>query len=251
VKTLCMLCGFLLLSQVIHGEEATLQFEQGNQFYRSGEYQKAIQMYEQLLQNGYESPALYYNLGNVYFKIQRFPNAILQYERAKRLSPDDEDVLHNLRLCNLRVIDKIEPVPQLFFIGWWKAFIDLFSSDGWAVMAIISLWFTSVAGTVFIVGRTMVLRRIAFLISAIGIAACVLGFLGTYERSHIEQNTKSAIVFAASVPVKSAPDAQSTDLFVLHEGVKVEFLDAVGEWRKIRLADGKVGWLTNESIEVI
>ncbi|MBI1807845.1 MAG: tetratricopeptide repeat protein [Ignavibacteria bacterium] len=244
---------FIFLSgiQGALAQEAAVQFDHANQLYRNGDYQKAAAMYEQIVKNGYESYALYYNLGNTYFKLKNIPAAILQYERARRLAPHDEDVLYNLRLANLRVIDKIEPLPQLFFIEWWRSIINLFSSSGWAMIAILSLWCATIAGAVVLVNRAGFLQRIMFVSTLIALCICVLAFVGTFQRLHRERDEQTAIVFAPSVSVKSAPDVQSTDLFVLHEGVKVEFLDEVGEWRKIRLADGKVGWLSVSSIEVI
>lgn len=242
---------FLTMTSLLHAQEASLQFEQANQLYRNGDYQKSSQMYEQIIKNGYESPAIYYNLGNSYFKLQNVPAAILNFERAKKLSPNDEDINYNLRLTNLKVIDKIEPVPQLFFINWWQSFINLFSSEDWAVVGIILLWLTAVCCVILYVVRNFILQRIAFIFAVIIFSVSIIAFIGMYQRYQIEQNEQFAIVFSQIVSVKSAPDSQSTDLFVLHEGVKLEFLDAVGEWRKIRLVDGKMGWIETIHLRVI
>jgi len=241
----------LFFLQTSFAQEAVIQFEQANQLYRSGDYVRAASAYEGLISNGYESAALYYNLGNAYFKMDSIPAAILQLERARLLSPRDEDVQYNLRLANLRVIDKIEPIPQLFFLSWWKSFIDMFSADGWGMMAVVSLWCAAAFGVIFMLGRTVTFQRITFLGAVVSLMLCALSFTGTFQRVQRERNVQSAIVFSPSVSVKSAPDPQSTDLFILHEGVKIEFMDAVGEWRKIRLADGKVGWLSVEDVRVI
>jgi tetratricopeptide (TPR) repeat protein len=231
-------------------DEATVQFEQANMAYRDGEYQKAAELYEQIIAQGYESAPLYYNLGNVYFKLNSLPASILSYERAKRLAPNDEDINYNLRLANLRVVDKIEPLPQLFFIAWWEHLMNHHSADQWAIIAIIALWFAVLGGVLLVIGRAL-LRRIASAASVVALGLSVFAFIGVMQRNTIEEVKREAIVFDKSVSVKSAPDRQSTDLFVIHEGVKVELLDSVGEWRKIRLADGKVGWLIAESVESI
>ncbi|MBI1804258.1 MAG: tetratricopeptide repeat protein [Ignavibacteriae bacterium] len=241
----------IVFSQHAFAQEAALQFEQANQFYRGGDYQKAAQLYEQVLKNGYEHFALYYNLGNAYFKLQKIPGAILAYERAKRLVPNDEDIQYNLRLANLRVIDKIEPLPQLFFIQWWNAFLGLFSSSGWALIGIGALWLAVGAGMLFFLLRSVFVQRLAVFGGLLLVIAAALSFISMYQQHRHEQSDRTAIVFAPSVSVKSAPDGQSTDLFVVHEGVKIELLDSVGEWKKIRLADGKVGWMMTESIQVI
>jgi tetratricopeptide (TPR) repeat protein len=241
----------VLLSQTATSQEAVLEFGQANELYRSGDYQKAASSYEKVISNGYESAEVYFNLGNAYFKLQNLPAAILNFERARRLSPRDEDILYNLRLANLRVVDKIEPVPQLFFIAWWKGFVDLASADRWAMLGIVLFWCTALAGCVFLIGRSVILQRISFFVALAALLLAVLAFISMSRRMRIEHDEQSAVVFAATVAVKSAPDAQSTDLFMLHEGVRVEFMDGVGDWRKIRLADGKVGWLLLESVRVI
>lgn len=232
-------------------DEATLQFEQANQAYRSASFADAVKIYERILSTGQENAAVYYNLGNACFKMQNMPAAILSYERALRLSPGDEDIRYNLRLANLRVIDKIEPVPELFFVEWWKGILSFFSSSAWGIIAIASLWCAAVAAALMLVTRSFLVQRGMLVVLLLALCAGALGMTAAFQRAHLEDVGHGAIVFAASVPVKSAPDKQSTDLFVLHEGVKVELLDEVGIWRKIRLADGKVGWLPLEALSVI
>ena len=241
----------LVLVQKSLAEEALVQFEEANQFYRAGDYQKAASAYEQILKNGYESASLYYNLGNAYFKTYNLPSAILYYERALRLSPHDEDVAYNLRLANLRVVDKIEPIPRLFFIEWWRSFVNIFSSGGWVVLGIVGLWCVVFSGAAFMIVHSIVLQRLTLFFAFIFVLVCLFSVIGTYQRIQQEEDTRNAIVFASSVSVKSAPDRQSTDLFVIHDGVKVELLDAIGDWKKIRLADGKVGWMPAESLQII
>lgn len=232
-------------------QEVSVRFEEANTLYRNGDYQKAVTGYEDILKNGFENAAVYYNLGNTYFKLQNIPAAILNYERARRLSPHDEDIVHNLRLANLRVVDKIEPLPQLFLQEWWDALISMFSSDGWARAGIVALWIAVVAGAVFIIGRSNLLQGASLALTFGAFLVYVFSFVGMMHQRHYESNEQQAIVFSPTVSVKSAPDTQSMDLFVLHEGVKVELLDSVGDWRKIRLADGKIGWLQEGNIGVI
>lgn len=241
----------VLLVQSSFADEAALQLEQANQLYRGGDFQKAAVMYEQIVKNGYESAPLYYNLGNAYFKLHNIPASILNYERAKRLAPRDEDISYNLRLCNLRVVDKIEAIPALFFVEWWHGLMNLMSSDSWAMLGIAMLWCAVICGAVFLVSRSLLLRRSMFSLAVICLIAALFSFVGMMQRSHIEQSNQQAIVFSQTVSVKSAPDVQSTDLFVLHGGVKVEVMDNVSGWQKIRLADGKIGWIPTDALQTI
>lgn len=232
-------------------DEASLQFDQANELYRRADYKGAAAAYERILMNGYESAALYFNLGNACFKQQDVAASILNYERALKLAPHDEDIAYNLRLANLRIVDKVDPVPRLFFLEWWDDFVRLFSGDEWAIIAIVALWVAAAAGAAFYLSRAYILQRVLFFGSILLLLAAIISFTTLAQRVQEEDNRKSAIVFQQSVTVKSAPDTQSTDLFVLHEGVKVELLDAVGSWHKIRLSDGKVGWLGREAFQII
>lgn len=245
------LVAIVLLPLTVHAQEESIQFDQANQFYRAGSYDKARKLYEQVLHNGFESAGLYYNLGNACFKLQDYPSAILNYERARRIAPHDDDVAYNLRLANLRVVDRIEPIPRLFLVEWWIAALNLFSADGWAVAVIITLWCAAAAGGVVLIARGVTAQRLGFFVSVFSFLLCLFSVIGSIHRYGVEHGSGEAIVFTPTLSVKSAPDPKSTDLFVLHEGVKVEFLDAVGDWRKIRLADGKLGWLMVTDVQII
>lgn len=247
----CILITLLFVTTLAVAQEVSLQFEQANQSYRSGDFQKSIEMYEMIVKNGYESSALYYNLGNAYFKSNNIPAAILNYERAKRLAPHDEDIAYNLKLANLRVIDKIEPVPQLFFVEWWNGFVHFFSVDGWSKLLIVSLWCMTLAFAAFFLMRRLSFRKISLGWIVVSIALTVLSLVSIRQGYQQLYHQENAIIFSSSVSVKSAPDEQSTDLFVLHEGVRVEVLDSVGNWRKVRLSDGKVGWLLTDTMKTI
>lgn len=246
-----LVIGLLLAALNVYSQEESLQFAQANQAYRSGDFSKAAELYEQIARNGYRHPSLFYNLGNSYYKLKNIPAAILNYERAKRLAPRDEDIAYNLRLANLRIVDKIEPIPQLFFAEWWNAFLGELPSAGWAVVIIAALWLAVVAGSLVVLLRSVVIRRISLAAATLFLLCAVVGIVGATQQLHNEQNTHDAVVFTPSAAVKSAPDEKSTDLFVLHEGVKIELLDSVGDWVKIRLADGKVGWLPLASAVII
>ncbi len=241
----------ICVSSMVFAQEAALQFDQANQLYRNGNYKQAAEIYEQIAKAGYENPMLFYNLGNCYFKLREIPSAILNYERAKRLAPHDEDIAYNLLLANLRITDKIEPLPRLFIDDWWRAAVTSFSSDSWGLIGIISLWSAALGGALVIIVTSYAVQRTAFVISLIAILLTAFSFVAVSQQLHREQNELHGIVFSPTVSIKSAPDEQSTDLFVLHEGVNVELLDSLGEWKKIRLADGKIGWLQSTNVELI
>ena len=242
----------LLFCGKVSAAEIDLRFENANQLYRSGTYDKAAKIYEEILAQGYESPDLYYNLGNCYYKLNNIPAAILQFERARKLKPQDDDIVHNLTLANLRTEDRIEPIPDLFFVNWWRKWTELASADQWALIGLLSLWLAlfMIIG-IFYIYRSLPIRRIFTITALLALLLFGLSFVAAIERHKFQDNHKFAIVFSPSTDVKSAPDEQSTGLFVLHSGVKVELIDRVGDWNKVRLADGKVGWMQSSSFKVI
>lgn len=242
-----------LICSIFEGNTQTANhlFEGANKLYQNKEYEQASVLYDSILKMNVESAELYYNLGNCYYKLNRNASAILNYERALKLSPDDEDILFNLRLANLRIADKIDPIDELFFINWWKQLTGTLSSASWSTVCIILIWLVFLSFTVFIITRYHSIKKISFFI---GLLLCVSSFftlLFAWQQYQSETKNKYAIVFADNAYIKSAPDESSTDLFILHEGIKVEILDQIGEWIKIKIADGNVGWIEKTSVQSI
>lgn len=231
--------------------EPTDLLQEGNQAYIDGNYEKAIEMYSEILDSGYESAALYYNLGNAYFKSNKITNAILNFERAKLLDPNDEEILFNLELAKTFTVDKIEEIPELFLVTWLKAFVHIFKVDTWAIISVVCFVVMLLVLLLYLFSRKYQLKKLSFWLTAVFLTFSV----ATYTCAAIQKNeitrNKTAIIFSPTITLKSSPDKQSTDLFVLHEGTKVEVVDEVGEWREIRLTDGSKGWLKISDIEMI
>lgn len=226
-------------------------FKEGNRYYREQEYFKAISMYDSLVDLGYESTNLYFNLGNAWFKSDSISRAILYYEKAKKLAGNREDIHFNLKLARQRIPDKIEPLPRLFLLRWWDQLLYLTNTRSWALISLAFLWLGFISGSAFIFTKQGSLRRIYFIAGLLFLFLFLTVGLISYSRYRTETGQRNGIVLATSVYVKSAPDESSTDLFVIHEGVKVRVMDQVGEWREIRLADGKVGWIKKRSFRRI
>lgn len=226
-------------------------FDNANEQYKKGEYKSAISTYEKILKSGYDAAEVYYDLGNCYYKLNDVPNSILNYERALRLSPRDEDIIFNLRLANLKVIDKIQSVDQVFFKRWIENISNLYSTDLAAIWTIIFLWISLIILSLFIISGSTLLKRIFFYSGISLLVISIVFLIVTNYRNQTVNSTNSGIIFNPSVYVKSAPNEKSTDLFILHEGTKVKILDTVGSWKKIRLVNNNEGWVKAESLEVI
>ncbi len=226
-------------------------FKKANDHYMKEEFSTAIDIYEDLTEQGYQSAELYYNLGNAYFKSNLIPSAILNFERAKRLAPGDEDINFNLKIANLQTVDKIEVMPAPFFAEWWHGIRSVFSSGMWAGISILAFWLAAAAFIAFLYIRSPGTKKISFTAASALVMITLVCFVFAMQSYDEETNRKEAIVFSESSYVKTSPDEDSTDLVILHEGTKLEVMDELGEWRKIRLADGNVGWILKTDIEII
>jgi len=251
LKTLIIAILFISVPCTIFSQSPDEIFHQGNKFYQDKDYNSAIKLYDSLNKIGYKSINLYFNLGNSYYKLKKYPAAILYYEKAKLLGGIQDDIEHNLNIANLNVVDKIEPLPQLFYIRWWNSFVNFYSSEVWAKISLVLLWISFSMIIVFVFIAKINIRRVSFLLFLIIFLMTIFSTLIANKRYNYETSHDFAIVFTPIVYVKSAPDEESTDQFIIHEGLKVYLMDNIGDWQQIRLADGKVGWLKKDTIEII
>ena len=235
-------------SAVIRAQSPSEFFNRANESYKANQFRAAADDYEKLLSQQYQYAEVYFNLGNCYYKMDSVGKSILNYERGLRLAPEDEDIKYNLRLAKLKSVDAIQPVPQPAFFTWWSGFVNSNSAERWGVYALISIWLSLfiVAVYLFFVKSKLIRTFTAWLLCCS--FACLA--LALHQR---QQHAKSvsAVVMVRSAFVKSAPDAGAGNLFMIHEGTAIQLLDHVGDWNKIRLEDGKIGWLGNENFEKI
>ena len=223
----------------------------GDSAYMENDYISAIEVYETILKKG-EAADLYYNLGNCYYKTDNIAKAILNYERALLLQPGNSDIRANLEVAYSKTIDKVEPVPDIFFISWIKSLINSMSVDAWAAYGIVSFILLIVALYLFIFSKQIVLKKTGFVFGVLLLIITISSNLFAYQQKKRLIERDLAIVMAPSITVRSTPSDSGTSLFVLHEGRKVTIKDnSMKEWKEIRLEDGKVGWVSAEAIEAI
>ena len=248
-QSLVLMLLSLFAGNVLLAQNPQQLYTIGADAYKAKNYQQAIDAYQKLLADGYHTPEVYYNLGNAYYKSDQISQSILNYERALRLSPSDDDIRFNLKLANLKAVDRVVPVPQFFLFAKWNNLVTARSSGSWGIIAVVCVWLALIAFAIYLFVASM--RRVGFYS---GLA--LLFFAGffvylSYTQSQAEYGSNQAILTATNTYIKSAPDASGTDLFIIHEGAKLYILDRVGVWSKIRLADGKVGWLDQKTFTVI
>jgi tetratricopeptide (TPR) repeat protein len=226
-------------------------FEQANNAYKKSEYNAAISLYNSILKTGYEASDVYFNLGNAYYKKKDIANAILNYERAHRLNPGNDDINFNLQLSQTMIVDKINSLPEFIMFKWWRNFSEFLSSNSWAWASILFFILALISVAVYLFTRLRWLKISSFWIATVFTFFSLMSFIHSYQIKSLNESHTYAIVMSASVTLKSSPVDNGNDLFVLHEGTKVTIMDAVGEWLKIKIADGNNGWLKKSDIEEI
>lgn len=239
-----LIAPLLLVAQ----ENNTQLWEKANAFYTTEEYQQAVSIYEQILQNGEVSSKLYFNLGNAYYKTGDFNNAILNYERAKVLAPNDEDIEFNLRIANQFVVTKIEELPQPFFLRWRKSVTDSYPADTWSAISIGAFVLFLIFLGLFIFSKRATFKRVSFWLGILSIVLSGFTYSFANEQKKDIKVRNHAIVFCPRVTVKSSPSESGTDLFLIYEGLKIEVTDSLNTWTEIKLADGNEGWLPDSCI---
>jgi tetratricopeptide (TPR) repeat protein len=219
--------------------------------YNTRQYQEAIAQYEKIIAGGNESYALYYNLGNAYFRNNENAQAILTYEKALKIAPNNEDLKHNIEVVNSKLTDKVEMVPELFYKRWWKLLVNMMDIDILAILNIMLLSLALIFIAIYIAISNIMIRKISFWAGIFLFVLFSIGVLAASQRNHYLNSQHEAIVFTQMVNIKSSPDENSKDIFVLHEGTKVKLLDVVAEWQEIRIANGSIGWIKNSDIRKI
>lgn len=251
MKRILILFALVFLSQSLLADNNKAMIDSANHFYTKGKYEKAIKYYEQVLENGYESAGLYYNLGNAYYKSHKIASAILNYERARLRDPGNEDIKYNLQLARKQITDDIEAIPEFFISKWIRQFIQLFGSDAWAITSMITFVGFLILLALSLFSKRFNLKRTFFWLSLVLMVLSFSTFYFSHKQKQNIVSNEKAIVFSSKVTVKSTPAKSGTDLFVIHEGLKVKILREVGDWYEIKLADGNVGWIQKEDVEEI
>lgn len=241
----------LLIFNCIAFSNPTKDFEKANQLYKQGNYSEAIIKYEALLNSGIESFDLYYNVGNTYYKLGEIGKSILYYEKAYKLDPTDEDLNFNLSIARNKIIDKIDSVPEFFLYTFFNNIRDNLSLNSWAILTLILFLLSIVFLLNILVFRILKSLKISFLLLVITSIIFTISAFFTGAKVFEYYSKDKAIVIEKIVNVKNSPTAKSSDAFIIHEGLKIRIIEKLEDWYKIKLEDGKTGWIKENSIGII
>lgn len=226
-------------------------FEEGNTLYNEGKYAEAIDKYMAILETDTHSAELYYNLGNAHYKLNNIAPSIYYFEKALLLSPNDKDIKNNLAYANNMTIDAIDYVPEVGFSKLIKNISNTFHFDIWAKITVALAFLYVVLVLIYYFSYSSARKRASFVASVICLLSLCTALAFAFHKFTLDKKDNPAIVFAQESKVKTEPNLRSEESFRLHEGTKVQVVDTVDDWKKIRLSDGKTGWMASEDIKML
>ena len=242
---------FVLVTNLSFSQNSENYFKAGNDFYNNGQFEKALDSYFKVLNENYHSAELYFNIGNTYYKLDSIAHSIFYFEKAKKMSPMDRDILNNLGYAENMKIDLIEKLPKSQIENFQIYLFNIFSSNQLGYIIILLLWFFCILFTLYYFIRNSRLKKILFLISSLFFLLTALTFILGTQKSTYDSSLIEAIVFEKQISVNDEPNDRAEVLFNLHEGTKVNILEKLENWLKIKLENGAEGWIKSKGIKQI
>lgn len=227
----------------------TQLFEAANKAYAAGDYEEAIEQYEEILENGETSAGLHYNLGNSYYKLDRIAPSIYHYEKALQLNPGDEDIRNNLGFARKMAIDAIGEEEITGFRGIFDRTTAAFTASGWGWVAIICMLIFVVFFLVYYFSNRTVVKRLLFIGSMFFLVIAISSVIIAATRQNLQQESDYAIVFSEEVEIKNEPSPRAEEAFRLHEGAKVKITENFQDWVEIELPNGSSGWIPQSDVK--
>lgn len=237
--------------QVSAAQSPDSLFVAANELYRQEKYLEALQNYQAIEKQQLESASLYFNMANVYYRSNQVAPAIYYYEKALKLSPNDKDIRFNLEFANRMIIDNIEPLPKNLWQKIMDSIVLRFSFETWSKIAVGLAFIFALLFLLYHFSYSTQKKRVYFITSILSVILVTASLFLAYRNKHYAETMREAIVFSPKADVKSAPTISSEVYFELHEGSKVRILESLDNWKKIRIADGKTGWINTSAIKEI
>ncbi len=241
----------LIFSTFAFAQTADNLFTDANELYKKGNYTEAIELYKKVEGLQVHSDDLYYNLGNSYYKLNKVASSIYYYEKALKINPTNSDVITNLAFAKRMKIDAIEIMPKTIFQKFSNSFIYKLTYNSWAWLAVILSFLGAILFLLYHFSYSSGKKLLYFNTSILSAILLIFAVIFAYKSYDYEVNTKFAVIFKQTTEIKNAPTLNSDTVFELHEGTKVQVLDVIDDWKKIKLPDGKIGWIVADDMKEI
>lgn len=251
ILTLVTLLALVLVFMNVKAQSPDSLFVKANKEYSEANYDSALSLYKQISDSGYVAADLFFNIGNTYFKLNQIAPAILNYERALLLSPNNDDILFNLEMVRTFAVDRIEPLPEFILLTWYKSFRNNFTPTIWVYFSIFFFALSLLLLIFFWFSQKRFIKRLCFSVALFFLFLTVVTATFASQENVKLTSRREAIVMNPVVAVKSSPDETGKDIFILHSGAKVFITKSIGEWEEIKIADGNKGWIRKADIERI
>lgn len=241
--------GIILSSTGLLAQGADEVYKKANLSYENEDYEKAISLYEVLIKMDRVSPEVFYNLGNSFFKLKKIGMAILNYERALRIAPADRDIRLNLKLSQAMTLDKINTPERGFILNIILFLYDILNIN--ELTALVSIFYFIII--LLLILAIFIVRKRKIIFYNVAVFGAVLVILLAFLAVKIQNEcmTKSAIIIAEKVDVRSGPKEDYIVQFSLHEGTKIRIIDQRQDWYSVELSKDLKGWLPKASVEII
>lgn len=226
-------------------------FEAGAAAFAKGDFKNAIKSYEAILAEGKDGEAVYYNLGNSYYKDNQLGKAILNYERALLLNPGDENAMKNLQIAKHKVKGEIDPVPPFFLRAWWNSTRNALGANIWGIIALLLFWGAMAGLSLWQLGKDKDQKKKGFLAGVGLLLLTIIPLSLAWSAYQYQKNTNEGILIRTTASLKSGAAEDSKEIRIIHEGTRLELMDQINIWHKVRLENGEIGWLDEKSFEEI
>lgn len=249
MKNIIYIYFFVFVTGLVAQTSNTDLFDLANTQYKEGKYEASIANYQKIVAQENVSSALFFNLANAYYKLNKVAQTIYYYEKALLLDPLNEDAANNLAFAKRMTIDRIEELPKTFLQKLEVNYLQKLTYNQWAMFAVVCSFLGAILFLLFYFSANSTKKRVYFITSVLSFFLLISSLFIAYHLSQKASTTKFAIIFATKVSVNNAPTTNADEVFILHEGTKVSVLDAVDDWKKIKLADGKIGWISASNLK--
>jgi tetratricopeptide (TPR) repeat protein len=226
-------------------------FSSANKLYQQEKYIEALDQYQKIEKQDLESVSLYFNMANIYYRTNQVAPAVYYYEKALKLNPNDKDIQVNLEFANRMILDNIEPLPKSLWQKFMESTVLRFTYETWSKIAVGLAFVFALLFLMYHFSYSTGKKRIYFITSILSVIFVTISLFFAYRNKHHVNNNIEAIIFSAAAPVKNAPTNSSDVYFELHEGTKVLILETLDNWKKIKIADGKMGWIDSAALKEI
>ena len=221
------------------GSTADSDFDAANTLYAQGKFTEAAAVYEKAIHSGSISSAIYFNLGNAFYKSGQIGHAVAAYRQAAQISPRDPDIRANLNFVRGQIQGPVLPTTH------WQRWLDRLTLNEWTFIASAALWILLLllAAIQFRPALKSALRSLT-LVSGVATVAAIFCLISVIS----DRSTPLAIVSVPEAMVRNGPFDEFQSVFTVNNGAELAVIDQKNDWLQVRADERKVGWIKRSEV---